>query len=79
MRRKRARAKIGYIPIENFKTDRPKVCEAPLHEGRELAAYAVMAVDGGGYEDFVQMVCYECWKHFDDDMGNPNWNLMEEK
>jgi hypothetical protein len=70
-------ARIGYIPIENYKCDKPKVCEAPRHEGRGIDAYAVMAVDGCGYEGLVQMVCYECWARFDSDMGSPDWNLMK--
>jgi len=69
--------KIGYIPIEKFKTDRPRVCETPRHEGRGLAAYAVMAVIDERGNEIVQMVCLECWKCFDDDMGSPNWNLMD--
>jgi galactose mutarotase-like enzyme len=30
-------------------------------------------------EPVVQMICFECWKHLDDDMEHPNWNMMEWK
>lgn len=68
--------KIGYVPIEAYKTDKPKVCEAPRHVRLELPAHAVVAVSDGDYE-VVEMVCFECWAHFDRDMGSPNWNMLE--
>jgi hypothetical protein len=73
--------RIGYIPIENYSTPKPKVCEAPLHENQMLPAYAVIVVIAPQMysEPVVQMICFECWKHFDDDMGHPNWNIMEWK
>lgn len=70
--------KIAYLPIENFTTSKAKVCEAPKHENQELPAFAVLALISDLYDEpVVQMICFDCWKHFDDDMGNPNWNLLE--
>lgn len=72
--------KIGYIPIENFSTPKSKVCEAPRHENLRLPAFAVIAVISELYDaPVIQMICFECWKHFDDDMGHPQWNMMEWK
>jgi hypothetical protein len=73
--------KIGYISIENYSTPKPKVCEAPRHENQMLPAYAVIAIIAPEMysEPVVQMICFECWKHLDDDMGHPNWNMMEWK
>lgn len=69
---------IGYIPIEYFSSATPKVCEAPKHVGMLLPAYAALAIKGPAYPDgLVQMICKECWQHFDDDMNHPNWNLLE--
>ena len=69
---------IGYIPIENYQTDKPKVCETPKHKNFGFSAYAVMAVIAPEMysEPVIQMVCYDCWKRFDD-MNHPQWNLME--
>jgi hypothetical protein len=72
--------KIGYILIENYQTDKPKVCETPRHKNFNLRAYAVMAISYTWHmqkQTVVQMVCYDCWKRFDDDMKHPKWNLME--
>lgn len=71
--------KIGYVRIENYKTDKPKVCEAERHEGLSLEAYAVIALENERGRDVVFMVCEECWGHFDGDMNHPNWNLRERK
>lgn len=72
--------KIGWIPIQYFKTDRPKVCEAPRHHGMMLDAYGVLALQSNDYPDgLVQMICKNCWSHFDQDMNSPNWNLMEQE
>ena len=72
---------IGYILIENYQTNKPKVCGTPRHQDLlyPLPAYAVMAVIAPEMysEPVIQMVCYDCWKHFDDDMNHPQWNLME--
>lgn len=68
--------KIGYILIEEYKTNKPKVCEAPRHKNLKLPAYAVIAIQSNDYPDgLVQMVCKDCWKHFDDDLGNPEWSM----
>lgn len=67
--------KIGYVPIENYQTDKQKVCEAPRHEGLGFVAFAVVAVSDERGREIVQMVCEECWRHFDEDMGRPDWNL----
>ena len=70
---------IGYILIEYFKTDKPKMCEAPRHLGQNISAYAVLVTQGSMYPDgLVQMICYQCWKYFDDDMGHPKWCLTKE-
>lgn len=70
---------IGYVLIDKFSTKKKKVCEAPRHKGMELRAHAVIVTQGSMYPDgLVQMVCFDCWKHFDDDMGNPKWDLTEE-
>lgn len=72
--------KIGYIPIEHYATEKPKVCETPRHKGLNFPAFAVMAIDyewDGVQQIVVQMVCEECWRHFDMEMGSPNWNLLE--
>lgn len=72
--------KIGWIPIRYFNTDKPKVCEAPRHQGMMLDVYAVLAIQSDDYPDgLVQMICENCWNHFDRDMNSPNWNLMEQK
>lgn len=71
--------KIGYIPIQHYQTSKPKVCEAPRHKGRGIAAYAVVAVIDERGNEIVEMVCVKCWRVFDSDMGSPNWNLMEGK
>jgi len=73
--------KIGYVPIENFSTTKPKVCEAPRHLNQSIKAYAVIAVIAPEMYDMpvVQMICFDCWKHFDDDMNHPNWNIMDWK
>ena len=72
------KAKIGYIPIRYFNTNKPKVCEAPRHKNLQFEAYGVLAIQSNDYPDgLVQMVCFECWKHFDNDMGNPDWSLIE--
>lgn len=69
---------IGYILIEQFKTNKLKVCEAPRHLGQNHIAYAVLVTQGSMYPDgLIQMICYDCWKHFDDDMGHPNWCLTD--
>lgn len=68
--------KIGYVLIENYQTDKLKVCEAPKHQGWKLTAYAVIALIDERGNEIVQMVCEECWQHFDDDMNHPNWNLQ---
>ena len=75
-------AKVGYIPIEHYSTDRARVCETPRHKALNLPAYAVMAIDyvwDGVQQNVVQMICFDCWKHFDLEMNSPNWNLMEQK
>ncbi len=72
--------KIGYILIEHYETDKPKVCETPRHKNLGLSAYAVMAIDyewDGVQRTVVQIICKDCWKHFDEEMKSPNWNLME--
>jgi hypothetical protein len=71
--------KIGYIPIENFSTRKPKFCETPRHENQMYPAFAVVAVIAPEMYDepVVQMVCFACWKHFDDDMNHPDWNMSE--
>jgi galactose mutarotase-like enzyme len=70
--------KIGYLPIANFETERKKVCETPRHESENIPAFAVVAVQADVYpEGIVLMVCMDCWKHFDDDMHHPEWNLIE--
>lgn len=70
--------KIGYVPIGSIPFTKPQVCEAPKHLGKQLPAFAVLVLQGISYPDgLVQMVCEECWKHFDDDMNHPNWNLLE--
>ena len=67
---------IGYILIEEFKTDKSKLCEAPRHKWKNFSAYAVLVTQGSMYPNgLVQMICYDCWKHFDDDMGHPNWYI----
>jgi hypothetical protein len=72
--------KIGYIPIENFSTPKAKFCEALRHENQRFTAFAVIAVISELYDSpVVQMVCFDCWKHFDDDMGHPQWNMLEWK
>lgn len=37
---------IAYVPIANFKTSKPKVCETERHEGQDIEAYAVVALQG---------------------------------
>jgi hypothetical protein len=70
--------KIGYIPIENYRTYKPKVCEAPRHQGARIVAYAALAVIADDYPDgLVLMICKDCWDHFDKDMESPKWNLIE--
>lgn len=70
---------IGYVLIDKFATKKKKVCEAPKHKGMNLAAYAVLVTQGSMYPDgLVQMVCFDCWKQFDNDMGNPKWCLTNE-
>lgn len=70
---------IGYVLIDKFSTKKVKVCEAPKHLNMKLPAYAVLVTQGSMYPDgLVQMICFECWKHFDDDMGHPKWNLTDE-
>lgn len=79
MRQSSTNNAIGYILIDQFKTDKDKVCEAPRHLGQNCHAFAVLVTQGSMYPDgLVQMICYECWKQFDDDMGNPKWCLTEE-
>ena len=76
MRQSNTDNKIGYILIDRFATKKAKVCEAPRHAEMNLPAYAVLVTQGSMYVDgLVQMICYDCWKHFDDDMGHPNWML----
>jgi hypothetical protein len=76
MRKSNTHNAIGYVLIDRFVTKKTKVCEAPRHKGMNLPAYAVLVTQGSMYPDgLVQMICYDCWKHFDDDMGNPNWKL----
>lgn len=70
--------KIGYIPIEHFDSNRANVCESPRHLGQGIIAYAVLALESDDYPGgLVQMICKECWEHFDRDMGSPKWNLYE--
>lgn len=70
---------IGYVLIDKFATTKAKVCEAPKHKGMNFSAYAVLVTQGSMYPNgLVQMVCFDCWKHFDDDMGHPNWDLTNE-
>jgi hypothetical protein len=73
--------KIGYIPIEHYRTPKKKVCEAPRHENQNIEAYAVLAVIAPECYNtpIVQMICFDCWKHFDDDMNHPNWNILDWK
>ena len=69
---------IGYVLIDRFATEKKKLCEAPRHKGMDIPAYAVLATQGSMYPNgLVQMICYDCWKHFDDDMGNPEWCLTD--
>jgi len=80
MRKSSTDNKIGYVLIDHsllrFATKKTKVCEAPRHKGMNLPAYAALVTQGSMYPDgLVQMICYDCWKHFDDDMGHPNWML----
>lgn len=72
--------KIGWIPIHYYSTSKLKYCEAPLHYGMKLEAFAVIAVVSNDYPDtLVQIVCKDCWDQFDKDLGSPNWNLKERK
>lgn len=72
--------KIGYVPIRYYNTDKPKVCEAPKHIGLNLPAFGVLVIQGASYPDgLVQMVCEECWLHFDNDMNHPEWNLIRDE
>jgi len=74
------KSKIGYAPIEKFFTTKLPICEAPRHEGLNIPAYAVLALESDDYPGgLVQMICKECWEHFDRDLGSPNWNLLEMK
>ena len=76
MRQSNTGNRIGYVLIEEFKTDKPRVCESPRHLNQGLPAYAVLVTQGNMYpKGLVQMICYECWKHFDDDMAHPKWRL----
>lgn len=73
-------AKIGYYSIEWHETRGLRVCETPLHKDQMKPAFAVIAIE---YEEndelllVVQMVCYQCWQHFDNNLDNPDWNLEE--
>lgn len=76
--KKKIQPKIGYVPIESFFSERLPVCESPRHLGLNIPAYAVLALQSNDYPDgLTQMICQECWNHFDRDMGSPNWNLMQ--
>lgn len=77
---KKEENKIGYIPIQHWRTTiKTKVCETPKHFGQNIQAFAVMALHAPEIypNGVVQMVCKECWQHFDDELGNINWNLLE--
>jgi hypothetical protein len=73
--------KIGYIPIEHYRTSKKKVCEAPKHENQNIEAYAVLALIAPECYDapVVQMICFDCWKRFDNDMNHPQWNILDWK
>lgn len=69
---------IGYVLIEDFVTEIEKVCESPKHLGMNIPAFAVLVIKGESYPDgLVQIICEECWDHFDKDMNHPKWNLLD--